>query len=159
MVIGLFVLQTWLVIYAPGQTTWQMIILISSQLALLGLILYNHAVPGARLFALGIALNLLVMVANGGWMPVTTETYRFVHPNNDLTLYTKPPSSKNIILPRSDTKFWYLSDVIRLNLLWQRTAVSLGDILLVGGVGQLIWQGTARKQERQPLEQPIERIT
>jgi hypothetical protein len=100
------------------------------------------------------------MVANGGWMPVTPETYQFVHPERTVTLYTKPASSKNIILPRAETKLWYLSDVIRLPLPGRRTAVSLGDVLLIGGVAQLIMQTTSKKKElaSHEREQPVEKV-
>jgi hypothetical protein len=160
IVISLFALQATLVLYLPGQSSWQMVLLIASQFALLGVVLLNHFVPGAKLFALGIALNLLVMVANGGWMPVTPETYQFVHPERIVTLYTKPASSKNIILPRAETKLWYLSDVIRLPLPGRRTAVSLGDVLLIGGVAQLIMQTTSKKKElaSHEREQPVEKV-
>jgi hypothetical protein len=136
-----------------------MALLITSQLALLGLILLNHHIAGSKLFALGLTLNLLVMTANGGWMPVTPETYRFVHPNRTAALYTKPASSKNIILPREETNFWYLSDIIRIPLSWRRTAVSLGDILLIGGVAQFIFQVTMRKKVAATFTESPEQIT
>jgi len=147
-VLGLFILQAVVVIYAPGQTILQMVILTSSQIALIFLFLLNHHVPGAKLFAVGIALNVLVMVANGGWMPVTPETYHFVHPDRPIVEQTKPSSSKNIILPRSETNLWILSDMIRVTLPWHRTAVSMGDVLLVMAVAQFIFQTTAKKKDK-----------
>ena len=147
-VLGLFILQAVVVIYAPGQTILQIVILTSSQIALVFLFLLNHHVPGAKLFALGIALNVLVMVANGGWMPVTPETYHFVHPDRPIVEQTKPSSSKNIILPRSETNLWILSDMIRVTLPWRRTAVSMGDVLLVMAVAQFIFQTTAKKKDK-----------
>ena len=147
-VLGLFILQAVVVIYAPGQTILQMVILTSSQIALIFLFLLNHHVPGAKLFAVGIALNVLVMIANGGWMPVTPETYHFVHPDRPIVEQTKPSSSKNIILPRSETNLWILSDMIRVTLPWRRTAISLGDLLLIMAVAQFIFQTTAKKKDK-----------
>jgi len=147
-VLGLFILQAVMVIYVPGQTILQMVILTSSQIALIFLFLLNHHVPGAKLFAVGIALNVLVMVANGGWMPVTPETYHFVHPDRPIVEQTKPSSSKNIILPRSETNLWILSDMIRVPLPWRRTAVSMGDVLLIMAVAQFIFQTTAKKKDK-----------
>jgi len=147
-VLGLFILQAVVVIYAPGQTILQMVILTSSQIALIFLFLLNHYVPGAKLFAVGIALNVLVMVANGGWMPVTPETYHFVHPDRPIVEQARPSSSKNIILPRSETNLWILSDMIRVPLPWRRTAISMGDLLLIMAVAQFIFQTTAKKKDK-----------
>jgi hypothetical protein len=144
-VVGLFVLQAALIIYVPGQTIWQMVLLILSQLALIFVLLLNHHVPGAKLFALGIILNTVVMVANGGWMPVTPETQQFVHPDRPVEVDAKPPSSKNIVLPRSETKLWILSDIVRVTLPWRRNAISIGDLLLVAGAAQFIFQINLKK--------------
>lgn len=147
-VVGLFALQAALVLYVPGQTTMQMVILNLSQIVLIFLFLLNRHLPGAKLFALGIALNVLVMGANGGWMPLTPEIYHFVRPERPIVEQARPISSKNIILPRSETNLWILSDIIPVTLPWRRTAMSLGDGLLIVGVAQFIFQVTARKEDK-----------
>ena len=147
-VAGLFILQAILVLYAPGQALWQMIVLNLSQIALIFLFLLNRHIPGAKIFALGIALNVLVMVANGGWMPVTPETARFVHPERPVVEQIRPNNSKNIILPRSETNLWLLSDIVHVTLPWRRNAVSIGDIILIIGVAQFIFQTTAKKKDK-----------
>lgn len=148
IVAGLFVLQAGLILYVSGQTMLQMGVLILSQVALIWLLVLNRHVPGARIFAVGIALNVAVMAANGGWMPVTPETYRFVHPDRTVADYSRPPASKNIILPRSETRLWLLSDIVRIRLPWRQTAISVGDVLLIGGAAQFIFQSTTRKGRR-----------
>jgi hypothetical protein len=146
-VIGLFILQIGLVLHLSGQALWQMIILNLSQFALVFLFLLNRHIPGAKLFALGIALNVLVMVANGGWMPVTPGMAHFVHPNRPIVEEIRQSSSKNIILPRAETNLWILSDIIPVTLPWRRNAVSVGDIVLVAGAAQFIFQATAKKRD------------
>jgi hypothetical protein len=146
-VIALFLAQAVLVLYAPGQTTLQRASLILSHMALIFLILLNHHVPGAKLFALGIILNTAVMLANGGWMPVTPETYHFVHPEQAVEVQARPPSSKGIILSRAETRLWILSDIVRVTLPWRRTAMSVGDLLLLLGAAQFIFQATSVKRE------------
>ena len=146
LVAALFILQAVTVLYAPGQTRWQMAVLVLTQSAITGLLFLNRHLPGAKIFALGLILNLAVMAANGGWMPVTPETSAFVHPERTVEAYARPPSSKNIVLERSETRLWILSDIIRLTLPWQRTAISLGDALLIVGAGQFIFQAT--KEEK-----------
>ena len=145
LIVGLFVLQATTVLYVPGQTNVQMTLLILSQLALIGFSLLNRHLPGAKVFAFGAGLNIMVMMTNGGWMPVTLETYHFVHPDRNVEVYDRPPSSKNIILPRAKTNLWILSDIIRVTLPWRRNAVSVGDVLLIVGIAQFIFQTTAGK--------------
>ena len=148
-VAGLFIVQAKLVIFVPGQTVFQMGLLIFSQAALVLLILVNRHIPGAKLFALGVILNTLVMVANGGWMPVTPETVEFASPARPaLVEYSKPQDSKNIVMARSDTNLWILSDIIPVTLPWNRYAVSIGDILLVVGAAQFIFQTTSRSKSK-----------
>ena len=146
LIAGLFILQAVMVLYAPGQTRWQMAILVLTQSAIIGVLVLNRHLPGAKLFALGLVLNLIVMGANGGWMPVTPETSSFVHPERIVEVHARPPSSKNVVLARSETRLWVLSDIIRLTLPWQRTAISIGDALLIVGAGQFIFKATAKEK-------------
>ena len=155
-IIALFVLQAAIVIFVPGQTVFQIAILILSQVALVFLFLLNYHVSGAKLFALGIFLNTTVMVANGGWMPVTPETAQFVHPDRTIELQAKPSNSKNIILPRSETNLWVLSDIIRVTLPWRRNAVSIGDLLLIIGAGQFIFLASSKKKGNWRVTRPLE---
>ncbi|MCP4358767.1 MAG: DUF5317 domain-containing protein [Chloroflexi bacterium] len=145
-VAGLFIVQWFAVIYAVERTVFQMSLLILSHIALILLFLLNRHVPGAKLFTLGIILNTVVMVANGGWMPVTPETYRYVHPDQTAEVSAKPIKSKNIVLPRTETKLWVLSDIIPVALPWRRYSISLGDIVMVLGVAQFLFQTTSKKQ-------------
>lgn len=151
IVASLFVLQAVMVLYVPGQTVFQMALLNLSQIALLFLFLLNRHLPGAKLFALGIILNTTVMLANGGWMPVTPETQHFVHPDQSVEVQARPSSSKNIVLPRTESKLWVLSDIIRVTLPWRRNAVSIGDLLLILGAAQFIFQTTSPKNDSRKM--------
>ena len=156
-VLVLFALQAVLVVYTSNQTTLHMAILIISQIALLALLLVNYRLPGAIVFAAGVALNTTVMVANGGWMPVTPETANFVHPERAVELYSKPQATKNIILPREETNLWILSDIIRVTLPWRRNAVSVGDVLLIIGVAQFIFEIAPPKKRNLKFPQTLEK--
>jgi len=145
-VAGLFVVQALVVLYVPGQSVVQLAALTLSQLALLGLVILNRHLPGAILFASGMVLNITVMLANGGWMPITPELYYFIHPERVVALEARPPSSKGIVLPREDTALWVLSDIVPIVLPWRRTAVSIGDLLLVAATGQFVFHATGRKR-------------
>jgi hypothetical protein len=85
-------------------------------------------------------------------MPVTPEMSRFVHPERAAETYTKPVSSKNIVLPRSETTLWILSDIIPVTLPWRRNVVSIGDVLLVLGAAQFIFLIGHKKEEEELVE-------
>ena len=148
IVVGLYIAQAILVIFVPGQNTLQMAILILSQIALGFLFVLNRHLPGAKLFALGVFLNVLVMVANGGWMPITPATYQHVHPEwATVEVGTRAPESKNIVLPRAETNLWILSDIIPVFLPWRGWAVSIGDVFLIVGIAQFIFQTTSKREK------------
>ncbi|MCP4711570.1 MAG: DUF5317 domain-containing protein, partial [Planctomycetes bacterium] len=95
----LFILQAALVVYAPGQTVLQMLVMTSTHLGFVALLFRNRHIPGVKLVILGGVLNILVVLVNGGWMPVSPETAHFVHPERPpAEVGVRPPSSKNIIL-------------------------------------------------------------
>jgi hypothetical protein len=150
-VVGLFWLQAILVIYVPGQTTFQIFVVLFSQLALIFLLLVNRHVPGAKLFALGVLLNTVVMAANGGWMPITPETYQSIRPNRVVEVQERAPASKGIMLPRHETKLWLLSDIIPISILGHKNAMSPGDLLLIMGVAQFLFQATSKAKQPGPL--------
>jgi len=147
LVAGLFALQALTVLYVPGQSSVQVVLLLLSQVGLLLLVLLNRHLPGALIFATGVALNTIVMVANGGWMPITPEMYQFVHPDRVVDVQARAPSSKGIILPREQTNLWFLSDIVPVALPWRRTAVSVGDLLLIAGSAQFIFQGSTKRRQ------------
>lgn len=151
MVGGLFWLQAVLVIFAPGQTTFQMFVVLFSQLTLIFLLLLNRHLAGAKLFGLGVILNTVVMAANGGWMPITPETYQSIRPNRVVEVQERAPASKGIMLPRSETKLWILSDIIPISILGHKNAMSLGDLLLIMGVAQFLFQATSKANQPDPL--------
>jgi len=146
LVAALFAAQALVIVYAPGQSLVQVLILALSQAALLVLVAINRHLPGAILFALGTLLNTTVMLANGGWMPITPQMYHFVHPERPVEAYARPPSSKGIILPESETRLYPLSDIVPVTLPWRRTALSIGDLLLIASTAQFILHATSKRQ-------------
>ncbi len=149
-IVILYALQATLVTYASGKTVLQSLILVFSHIGLMVLLLQNRHIPGVKLVLLGAVLNIVVVLANGGFMPVTPEIHNdFVHPERPpAEAGARPPSSKNIILDKEDTNLWFLSDIIRITVPWRRTAVSIGDVLLVAGAAQFIFQVKSREEER-----------
>lgn len=137
-ILGLFMLQALLVTYAPGQTMFQMMVVVGSQTLLAFLIILNRHLPGAKLFALGIALNTMVMIANGGWMPITPETYQTLSSEHTVELQGRAPASKGIMLSQHETNLWFLSDIIPVDFLGHNSAMSIGDVLILAGIAQFL---------------------
>jgi len=150
----LFALQARWAIYISEKTAWQGTVLILSQAGLVLLALVNRHLPGAKLFALGVFLNILVMTANGGWMPLTPQMYQFVYPDRTIAAGDKPFGSKNIILPESEINLWLLADIIPVTLPWRRTVVSTGDVVMMLAAAQFVFGGTATNKLAPPAIPP-----
>ena len=130
------------VIYFPlprsdGLLEQHTLLLLASYALLVLVIVLNWKLPGLPLIGLGLVLNLLVMVANGGFMPVTYEALQRAGMAH-LALASAPGSrimaTKDIVLPRESTYLWALSDIFVIPPpLPFRTIFSLGDLCLVGG--------------------------
>ena len=117
------------------------------QASVLAVAWINRDLRGMWLIAAGAALNLLVIVANDGLMPVTPEALTqadiIEHPGV-VGLGTRVPHSKDIILGRDDVKLWWLSDIVVLRPI--RTIVSVGDIVITIGLFLFV-QGVMMRQE------------
>lgn len=82
----------------------------------------------------GLLLNLAVMVANGGLMPVSPETLARSgsgHVQQRIPVGQPLPRSKDIILAPEQTRLALLSDW--LTVPWRRGSFSPGDVLIAAG--------------------------
>ena len=114
--------------------------LVGTQICLLIFIWLNRTQPGFPILGAGLALNILVIVANGGWMPVSPQVAAELFPGAALTPGMRVGWSKDILLFPSETHLWCLSDCLLLpDWLPQRAAFSLGDILIAAGVFWALW--------------------
>jgi hypothetical protein len=147
LAVAAFAIQALFIYQAPSQRaqsiwSWQEWLFFASHLLLLGMVWANRRLTGVKLIGLGLLLNLAVMVANGGWMPVTPEAvakvgYAGLAPSLEpgMRLY----SSKNIILPAEQTRLQFLSDIFLLARPFPVPSVfSLGDVAVAAGVWALI---------------------
>lgn len=89
------------------------------------------------LLALGLSLNLLVMLVNGGFMPVSPETANHIAPPEavaTIPLGSRFGYTKDVLLAPAQTHLVQLSD----RFLWPqgssyKAAFSLGDIVIALG--------------------------
>lgn len=113
-----------------------------SQLFLLAFVWHNRRLAGIRLVGVGVLCNLLVILANGGFMPISPETLVRINPGASLeqcTIGYHYGFSKDVILVQESTRLWLLSDALVLPapFPWP-TAFSLGDLILGAGIVWLL---------------------
>jgi len=122
---------------------WVPWILVPSQIGLLVFALANLKKPGFWLLALGLALNLTVIAANGGMMPISPENVRKVYPDAPAGAWQigeRLGTSKDIVLPVEHTALWFLTDLFHLTYGAGKNVVfSLGDGLVWCGIVWALW--------------------
>lgn len=147
LAVAAFAIQALFIYQIPTRKTigvwgWQEIFFMSSHLLLLATVWLNRHLPGVKVIGLGLLLNLTVMAANGGWMPVAPDAVVKVGHTGlvpSLETGTRVYSSKNIILPAEQTKLRFLSDIFILARPFPiPTIFSIGDVFVAAGIFLLI---------------------
>jgi|SRR5271157_15627 len=111
--------------------------LIFSQVVLLAFCWFNRRVAGVWILASGLVLNLVVITANGGFMPISPQTASHLVPATVLAKYqigSRFGTGKDILLLAENTRLVWLSDRF-LPPAWSpyQVAFSPGDILIAAG--------------------------
>ncbi len=104
-----------------------------------GALLLNTRLAGTRVAFVGVALNMLVIGANGG-MPISVEaaeTAGIREPLDELDVEHEQL--------RNDTRLPWLADIIPFP--GSRMVVSVGDVLLATGVARLVYSQTLRRDQ------------
>jgi hypothetical protein len=129
------------IVYVPAlweYPLWglRLALLVASYVLLIGVVLANRRLPGVIIIGLGLLLNLAPMVANHGFMPVTStalEQAGLSHLAVSEESGARVLSAKDMLLAREDTNLWALSDIMVLPPP-VRSVCSIGDAVLVLGV-------------------------
>jgi len=120
--------------------------IIFSYIVLLFAVWYNKELKGINFIALGIIFNFIVIVANGGHMPVLLSSLYKVE-LNDFALVLKEGTYVTHTLITEKTLFGFLADVIPLSPLFpDPSVVSVGDFLMLYGVFSFIQNAMLKKQ-------------
>ena len=147
------------VIHGPGKAeagpyTVPALVILASYGLLLITVLVNLRLPGMAWLGLGVALNLLVMVVNGGWMPVTPDllaTAGFAETPSAILPGQRVLASKDVVMVSQEIHLRWLSDMFIMSKLGILSAVfSVGDVVMMLGVFQLIHVSMTKRTERAP---------
>jgi hypothetical protein len=127
--------------------------MIVSYVVLWCVIWLNQRLPGMRALLAGITLNLIVITANGGYMPVRPEALARIG-YGDAAYQMQPGSivlgSKDVVLPTQQALLWMLGDVLVIPEPFPRpTAMSIGDMFVAVGVFLFVTQIAGRHTRRQ----------
>jgi hypothetical protein len=116
----------------------QQALLLLSYLLLLTFVGLNWRNRGILVVGVGLGLNLLAILTNGGFMAVTAQTLVRINPGSqvqDWTTGVHYPGSKDVIRPIQAIYFWVFSDLLVLSPPFPLpTAFSLGDLVIALGI-------------------------
>lgn len=124
----------------------QQALFLASHLLLLAFVVINRRSAAIAIAGVGVACNLVVILANGGLMPISPETLVQINPGSSLAQFPAGSHygfSKDVVLSRPATALWPLSDILVLPppFPWP-AAFSLGDLIIAVGI-VLLLQGSA----------------
>ena len=121
---------------------------------LLAVVWFNRRIPGAILFGAGLTLNLIVILAFGGRMPVLLP--RDIDPNSAVLAVLKGGLDPlHVALPHPQG-LWFLGDIFAIpGIGGHASLVSIGDLLMAAGVAWLIIRCSQRERALQPAYVPI----
>jgi hypothetical protein len=148
------------IIYSPTEMAQGLfgirtLTLIGSYAILLAFVWINRRLAGMLVIGLGLALNLTVMLANGGYMPITPDAVKAIRPDYQLEsveMGARLKDTKDILLPREETNLWFLADIFVLPPPFPIPSVfSPGDVVLAIGAFILILK-TLHTGEVRPAE-------
>jgi hypothetical protein len=116
-------------------------VLVISQVLFLGFAFLNRNLSGMKILAFGALLNLLVITANHGFMPISQQTARQLV-SEQVSLELLPGDRfgpKDMVLPPEQTRFEWLADRF-LTPPWfpHQSAFSLGDVFIAAGAFWLL---------------------
>ncbi len=114
-------------------------VLMATNLALLLMVALNLHLPGLKLIGLGLAANTLVMLLNGGYMPVSEPALRAAGLDWRVDQLAAQGHSDKSRLVDATTRLPVLGDVIPVPPI--NKVLSIGDLLVAAGAAWLLAAG------------------
>lgn len=139
--VAALLVQVWFVYFVTTEGVLGLsrrIVLPLTLVLLLVFALRNSRLWGLRVMAIGFFLNLLVISANGGLMPVSPEGVARVNMLDRIEgvqLGEAIPGSKGVLMAPGEARLWFLSDTMVFPPHSPvAKVVSVGDLFVLGGV-------------------------
>lgn len=133
----------WLLIRVPGPDPLPVLgaAFVASYGPLIVFLWINRRLPGLKLALVGTLLNLAVILANGGFMPMAPATFAATYAEVPAPLAgQRIAQSKDVALPPDRAALAGLGDTLALT--WPfRSVFSIGDLVLAAGLGVLVLTG------------------
>ena len=118
-------------------------------LLLLAVVWFNRRIPGALLFSVGLTLNLIVIVAFGGRMPVLLP--HDADPNSPVLALLRGGLDPLHVALDHPQGLWFIGDILTIPSIGGHSSlVSIGDLLMAAGVAWLIIRCSQRSPELKP---------
>jgi hypothetical protein len=152
LLIQILIFNPWI---GPHLTLWQVVVAYNISMILVWVTLtLNWRIPGARLMALGVFLNWLVITANGGFMPASPEALETAGLLATTSVGAGEPHN-NSILVHEHTRLRWLADVMAVpSGLPFANVFSIGDVLLAAGIGWMIHRVMVRAESKRRIRAP-----
>jgi hypothetical protein len=116
---------------------------------LLAVVWFNRRIPGAILFGTGLTLNLIVILAFGGRMPVLLP--HDADPNSPIVALLRGGLDPLHVALDHPQGLWFIGDILAVPSIGGHSSlVSIGDLLMAAGVAWLIIRCSQRSPELQP---------
>jgi uncharacterized protein DUF5317 len=120
---------------------------------LLVVVWFNRRIPGAILFGAGLTLNLVVILAFGGRMPVLLP--RDGDPNSAVLVLLRGGLDPLHVALGHAQGLWFLGDIFAIpGIGGHSSLVSIGDLLMAAGVAWLIIRCSQRSPALTPAYGP-----
>ena len=120
---------------------------------LLAVVWFNRRIPGALVFGAGLTLNLIVILAFGGRMPVLLPGD--IDPNSAVLAVLKGGLDPLHVALAHPQGLWFLGDILAIpGIGGHASLVSIGDLLMAAGIAWLIIRCSQREPSLQPAYGP-----
>jgi hypothetical protein len=116
---------------------------------LLAVVWFNRRIPGALLFGAGLTLNLVVILAFGGRMPVLLP--HNADPNSAVLALLRGGLDPLHVALDHPQGLWFIGDILTIPSIGGHSSlVSIGDLLMAAGVAWLIIRCSQHSPGLQP---------
>ncbi len=140
VIIIAYLIQVGLDFWGPRQAFWGYPYLhVLSYVLLVFALVKNLKLPGINYILGGTVMNFIVIVLNGGLMPVRAD----VIPQHLAKALATGHGGTHVLMTEG-TRLAFLADIFYISLPYQHSLISMGDIIINAGILVLIVKGMKR---------------